>query len=219
MTFLDNHDQRERFYFVPADPAHSHNFDAQVTLGLACLFTLQGIPCVYDGTEQGLHGRGNSDQAVREALWGAPNPFNQTHPFYQAIQQLAQLRDNQPAVRYGRQYFRPLSGDRSTFVLSSFAPGVLAFSCILSDQEIVVAANMTQNQQPLAVIVDFSLNPLSTNFNILYSNMPAPIAPSPVREIAGGNCTIFEVDGRVNHGPVRYVEVTLQPMEVQILGR
>jgi glycosidase len=70
VTFLDNHDMRERVYFRdPADPAR---FDDQLVLGLAGLFTLQGIPCLYYGTEQGLAGRGGSDQAVREALWGRP---------------------------------------------------------------------------------------------------------------------------------------------------
>jgi len=32
------------------------------------------------------------------------------------------------ALRYGRQYFRPVSDDQKTFGFSSFAPGVLAFT-------------------------------------------------------------------------------------------
>jgi len=40
-----------------------------VILAITVLFGLQGIPCLYYGTEQGLHGRGHSDQFVREALW------------------------------------------------------------------------------------------------------------------------------------------------------
>ena len=40
-------------------------------MGLACLYSLPGVPCLYYGTEQGLHGHG-SDPAVREALWGGP---------------------------------------------------------------------------------------------------------------------------------------------------
>jgi len=67
VTFLDSHDMKERIrYEAPGSPAE---FDDQVTLGLACLFTLPGIPCIYYGTEQGLHGAG-SDPAVREAIWG-----------------------------------------------------------------------------------------------------------------------------------------------------
>ena len=74
VTFLDNHDMKERIRYV--DPADPHKFDEQVTLGLGCLYSLPGIPCLYYGTEQLLHGRG-SDEAVREALWGGPG-FDQT---------------------------------------------------------------------------------------------------------------------------------------------
>jgi glycosidase len=62
VTFLDNHDVKERIRYV--DPANPTKFDDQVTLGLACLYSLPGIPCLYYGTEQGLHGAG-SDAAVR----------------------------------------------------------------------------------------------------------------------------------------------------------
>ena len=72
VTFLDNHDMKERFRAAAADGPDL--FDPQVMLGIAVLFGLQGIPCLYYGTEQGLHGRGDSDQFVREALWGKPTP-------------------------------------------------------------------------------------------------------------------------------------------------
>ncbi|MGA9099044.1 MAG: alpha-amylase family glycosyl hydrolase, partial [Methanotrichaceae archaeon] len=56
VTFLDNHDKggelAERFYFWSKD----HAYDNQVSIGVGALFTLQGIPCLYYGTEQGLHG-------------------------------------------------------------------------------------------------------------------------------------------------------------------
>ena len=55
VTFLDNHDMKERIRYV--DPADPHKFDDQVTLGLGCLYSLPGIPCLYYGTEQLLHGR------------------------------------------------------------------------------------------------------------------------------------------------------------------
>jgi glycosidase len=55
VTFLDNHDMQERIrYEALGNPTE---FDDQVALGLARLFALPGIPCVYYGTEQGLHGR------------------------------------------------------------------------------------------------------------------------------------------------------------------
>src|SRR6266508_1455240 len=139
VTFLDNHDQRNRFSFSsPDDPMR---FADQLTLGVGCLFALQGIPCLYYGTEQGLHGSGGADAAVREALWGKANAFDRAHPFYTAIERLAGIRRSQPALRYGRQYFRPISGDGVHFGISTSGPGVLAFSRILNDQEVLVVAN------------------------------------------------------------------------------
>jgi len=106
VTFLDNHDMKERIRFV--QPGDEHRFDDQVTLGLACLFGLPGIPCVYYGTEQGLHGAG-SDPAVREALWGGPG-FNEGAPFYHEIQKIAAVRGSHAPLRYGRFYFRLFPG-------------------------------------------------------------------------------------------------------------
>jgi glycosidase len=114
VTFLDNHDMNSRFYF--SDPGDPHRFDDQLTMGVACLYCLIGIPCLYYGTERALHALGGRDLAVREALWGQPgNRFDQQHPFYKAIAQVAKVRAKQPALRYGRQFFRPLSGRSCPF--------------------------------------------------------------------------------------------------------
>lgn len=215
VTFLDNHDQTQRFYYSPA--ADPHGFDDQLTLGLVCLFGLQGIPCLYYGTEQGLHGSGNAPEAVREALWGKPSPFDQSSTFYRAIKDIASVRDNQPALRYGRQYFRPLSGDEVTFSVSQFAPGILAYSRLLSNIEVVVVANTTGQSETLAIIVDGTINAPGDLYKVLYSNKPTFTHPGAVQD-SGSNTTVYNVDGSVNHGPVRYVTVTLQPREAQILG-
>src|SRR5215813_5839451 len=213
VTFLDNHDVKERIRF--AQPGDLHRFDKQVTLGLACLYSLPGIPCLYYGTEQGLHGRG-SDPAVREALWGAPC-FDRGSFFYREIKRLTTVRAEQSALRYGRLYFRPLSGDGQTFGISPFQQGVLAFSRILNDEEVLVVANTDTNQaQSVDVIVEIQLNEVNSVRRVLYSNDSAPVAPGPVRET--GAVTVHEVDGTTSHGPLHVVRVTLQPMEVQILG-
>ena len=52
---------REWFYL--SDPAGPHRFDDQLTLGLTLFFALQGFPCLYYGTEQGLHEHGGRDLA------------------------------------------------------------------------------------------------------------------------------------------------------------
>lgn len=216
VTFLDNHDQHQRFYFSP--DGNPHQFDDQATLGFGCLFSLPGIPSLYYGSEQGLHGNGDSDQNVREALWGKPNAFDPTHPFYKVIQQLTNVRNEQPALRYGRFYFRPISGDGFHFGISNLQQGVLAFSRILNDQEVVAIANTnTQSNFVGSVIIDSNLNPIGLEFKILFSNKTKPTVPEPVGST--GKAEIYEVDGGVSSGPVRVLPVTLKPMEIQILGR
>lgn len=223
VTFLDNHDQNNRFYYrephIP-DLDTPSKYDDQATLALACLFSLQGIPCLYYGTEQGLHGSGSSGESVREALWGKPDAFNRNHPFYQTIEKLSHIRDRYPALRYGRQYFRPISGDQINFGISTLSPGVLAFSRILNDQEVVVVANT--NTEPklsvsLFVTVDYNLNSKNPTYKVVYTNKSKSTPPYRVEEKQG--VTIREVDGKINNGSIHTLKVTLQPMEVQILAK
>jgi glycosidase len=213
VTFLDNHDVKQRVRHVEGDG--SHPYDDQVTLGLACLLTLPGIPCLYYGTEHGLHGVG-SDPAVREALWGGPG-FSQPGPFHAHIAAISRMRTQLPALRYGRFYMRPLSGDGIHFGLSEFAPGVLAYSRILADQEILVAANTGQTGQQLDVIVDQSMNRPMTTLAVWYSNQTHPIPPDPLRLI--DQVVVAEAGGGTGTGPVLSCRVNLQPFEVQILAQ
>jgi glycosidase len=214
VTFLDNHDMKERFRGASTDGPDK--FDPQVILGIAILFGLQGIPCLYYGTEQGLHGRGNSDQFVREALWGKPNAFDTNHPFYKAIRRLSDIRDTQPALRYGRLYFRPISGDGVHFGASPFAPGVLAFSRILNNQEVLVVGNAnTQGGFQGHVLIDFFINNDGEQFHVL--NDAGAAAPGSVETRSG--LEIHEIDGGVTSGPARMIRMNLRPMEVQILAK
>lgn len=218
VTFLDNHDQTSRYYY--RDAANPDRFDDQVTLGVSCLFALPGIPCLYYGTEQGFSGGGDAVEAVREAFWGKPDAFDRNSVFYRAIAKLAALRNASPVLRYGRYYFRPIAGDGTHFGISTTAPGVLAFSRILDDQEALVVAN-TDLRAGWAgeVIVDFSLNPTGAAYRILFSNKAQPEAPGAVDEKPAGSIEVTDLDGNTTHGPVRVLGVHLQPMEIQILGR
>lgn len=217
VTFLDNHDQTSRLRYVK--PGDEHAFDDQVTLALASLLSLPGIPCVYYGTEQGLHGNGNQPEAVREALWGGPG-FDTTAPFYTQLARCSAVRDARPALRYGRFYFRPISGpDGAVFGVSPYAPGVIAFSRILNDEEIVVVANAASDPLGVTVnvIVDAQLNVATSSFDVLYSNK-ADVRPSvTVKRLA--ETVVNEVDGSVSNGAVNVIPITLAPLEVQILGR
>ena len=208
------HDVKERFRFVEA--GNEHRLDDQVTLAFACLYAAPGIPCLYYGTEQGLHGRGN-DEAVREAIWGGPG-FDENSSFYKQFQKIAMVRAARPSLRYGRFYFRPISGDGQNFRISTFNPGVLAFSRILNDEETVIVANTNGAQGvSLDVIVDMQLNEVATQYQVLYSNTANPTPPTPVQQTEA--VTVNEAGGGIGNGPVRTIRVTLQSYEVQILGR
>ncbi len=216
VTFLDNHDQHARFHY--ADPADPGRYDAQLSLGVGCLFGLQGIPCLYYGTEQGLCGQGNSDQDVREALWGKPNAFDEAHPFYRLLRAMAALRREHPALRYGRQYFREVSGDGANFGISPYGPGVLAFARILDDTEILVVANtQTASSFEGLAVVDFALNAKGTPWKILLSNR-GTAGSAQVTEKPSGTVTIQQLDGGLTHGPLRVIPIRLKPMEIQFLG-
>jgi glycosidase len=218
VTFLDNHDMKERLRFVSSED--EHRYDDQVTLGLACLFALPGIPCLYYGTEQGLHGRG-TDEAVREALWGGPG-FDTKSFFYRVIERIAGVRSERPALRYGRFYFRPVSAaqDGVNFGVTTFPQGVLAFSRILNDEEVLVVTNTNTEKgqsQSADVIVDINLNETGVKYQTLYTNKAGSTPPGPVQRREG--VTVHEVDGSIGHGPLLVLRATVQPMEVQILSR
>jgi glycosidase len=215
VTFLDNHDQYLRFN-APSTPVQ------QITQALACLYALQGIPCLYYGTEQGLTGTIDptaAPEVVREALWGKPAPAfdtsTTTNPLYAGIQTIIGLRTNTPALRYGRLYFREVSKDSYNFGQSFGVGGVIAFSRVLCDTEVVVVAN-TSTTTPFQgfVLVDLDINRDLGVYKVAYSNL--------VALGAGGN--VLLKTGLVLDGPqptqptsIACLYVILQPMEVQIL--
>jgi glycosidase len=213
VTFVDNHDMKERIRFE--QPGNPTEYDDQVTMAVGCLYALPGIPCLYYGTEQRLHGAG-SDPAVREALWGVVPGFPENSSFYVELRALAEARSAVPALRYGRFYFRPISGDGVSFGVSPFPGGILAWSRILNDAEVVLVANTNSVQSvSVDVIVEISLSAPGDQLRILYSNKSSPTPPAPVRTIQ--QAAVAEVDGSTGSGPLNATRVTLQPMEFQIL--
>lgn len=204
VTFLDNHDQHRRIRYE--DPVEPGRFDQQVGVALTLLFTLQGIPCVYYGTEAGLAGAGSAPEAVREALWGAPGAFDLTATsFAGLLRTLSAVRAAHAALRYGRQYFRPVSGDSVHFGHSPFAGGVVAFSRILAATEVLVVAATGTVGFSGEVVVDANLTAPGTQLNVVYGNRLNPAAPgAAVRRTAvvigesAGDATVVPVQLRAN---------------------
>ncbi len=219
VTFLDNHDQSERI-------RHPLTPNAQVKQAIGLLFTLQGIPCLYYGTEQDLSGtvdaNGSPDLAqfegVREALWGKSSAFDPTGSTFTWIRDLSDQRLSLPALRYGRQYFRPISGNGIDFGPARGSGVPISFSRILGDQEVVVLAN-TSATRPFRghVQIDRVVNHRVTEFQVVLSSHTNPNTVVPVRMTP----TAVFWDGTIRNGSgyAASVEVVLQPMEFQILTR
>ncbi|RYY15294.1 MAG: alpha-amylase, partial [Chitinophagaceae bacterium] len=151
VTFLDNHDQDYRF--------HNPAFPEQTKMALTCMMCMQGIPSVYYGTEQALSGAGNNREFAREALWGRPDAFNQEADLYKFLQDLSVFRASEPALRYGRQYFRHCSENGGAFKNSSLPGGVIAFSRVLNNREVVLVANTSVSQPVIVdILVDKNLH-------------------------------------------------------------
>jgi glycosidase len=198
VTFLDNHDQigrnpRGRFLY-------NNDFTEQVMLAMGYLLTSLGIPCIYYGTEQGFNGGGDHDKYIRECMfggkWGAFNTtgrhfFNPDNPFYRQISKFTSLRQSEPALRYGRQYFREISGNGLDFGFPVDGRCTLAYSRILDDTEILIAMNLDAVPRNDFITVDARLTPAGKSMkNLVKQNSAATV------QTTGGRHAV-----RVNLGP------------------
>ncbi|HEX8953308.1 MAG TPA: alpha-amylase family glycosyl hydrolase [Polyangia bacterium] len=89
VNFMDNHDVT-RFLFDKPSPAALQN-------ALAYLFTEDGIPCIYYGTEQEFNG--GNDPTNRERLWDTG--FRTDGGTFQWIQKLIKVRKAYAPLRHG----------------------------------------------------------------------------------------------------------------------
>ena len=215
VTFLDNHDQHERF-------RHPLTPDAQVTLGLACLFCLPGIPALYYGTEAGLSGTvapdGSPDltanESSREALWGMPGAFDRTATTYRHVADIAGVRAEEPALQFGRLYFREVSGNASDFGHSYGPGGMIAFSRILADREVSVVANCsTTTRFRGSVLRDPDIGAPATGMAIRYSNV-GTTGGAQIQRLT--DARFHDRDRFTGTGDALALPVDVGPMEVQV---
>jgi glycosidase len=222
VTFLDNHDDYNRFLY----PRDGKDYSRQLTLAVGCLFGLQGIPCLYYGTEQGLRGtqelyapnydptKDGRPENAREALWGKNNAFDTNHPLYQEFRTMSQVRAREPALRYGRQYFRPVSGNNTDFGFSKDKGGVVAFSRILNQREVLVVANTSVVSEFSGwVPVDSRLHPDNRSVQVAYSNC----GTVGTGTLTSGYARFWDRSNNASEGWARRVYVKLAPMEIQMI--
>lgn len=204
VTFADNHDQ------VGQNPKHRFGADCpdeQVISAMGYLLCALGTPCIYYGTEQGFSGKGTDDALIREALFdlgdAQRNFLNMNCTIYKEISRIAQQFKALAPLRFGRMYFREISGNGIDFGLPQGHPCTLAFSRILADQEVLIAYNSSAiDQRRDFVLVDSGLQSGRRNMTLLYSS----------RGHSG------DVGIQEHPNSSRFVQLILDPMEFVILG-
>jgi alpha-amylase len=100
--------------------------DDQIIAGIGYLLCALGTPCIYYGTEQGFSGNGNDDAFIREAMFDLDDPqknfMNQDCRIYKEISKIAKEFSDLPPIRFGRMYFREISGNGNDFGLPQGNP-------------------------------------------------------------------------------------------------
>jgi glycosidase len=146
VNFLDNHDVA-RFMFGKTDPN-------DLRAALQYLYTWDGIPCMYYGTEQLFSG--GVDPANREDMFGGnPQlgypPFDTTNTTFQLAQGLIKMRKDHPGLRHGT-----VSPTWSTTVAGARRDaGIFAFERASSEETVVVVINASaQSSETCAPVTE-----------------------------------------------------------------
>ena len=114
VTFVDNHDS----FWQPSGRFANGATDDQVIGAIGFLLCSLGTPCIYYGTEQGFSGHGG-DNEMREAMFDTAarrkEPAQHRVPDLQEIAKIADVMRTEEPLRFGRMYYRQISGDRRHF--------------------------------------------------------------------------------------------------------
>jgi len=198
VAFADNHDALWQNSGRIANGAS----DAQVIAIVGYLLCALGTPCIYYGTEQGFVGQGG-DNEMREAMFDASRPdldlLNPDCRIYQEIARIAAVVRSSAPLRFGRMYFRQISGDGQHFGFPYGNAYTLAFSRLVYGQEVLVAYNVSDKKRQDCVVVDASLHRKGDSTSYLYGDT--------------GTRTLEQADDGT-----LYVRLPLEPQQFVILG-
>jgi glycosidase len=202
VTMTDDHDQIRKDGNKGRFCASQRGNDLLIAmLGLNAM--TMGIPCIYYGTEQAFDGQGSGDgcdRYIRESMFGGAfgafrtrdrHFFDERHPAYQELSKILALREKEPALRRGRQFLRPISGDGMNFGLPTMVGGqirsVVAWSRIFVEDELVCAINTDpDNNRSAWVTIDDSLHSAGEKLKCLYSSDPAQVGTTVTVEARNG---------------------------------
>jgi glycosidase len=168
VTFIDNHDS----FWQPSGRLGANNApEEQIVGGVGFLICALGTPCLYYGTEQGFQGQG-SDNSMREAMFDRSKPghnlLNTDCTIYRRIADIAAIMRTTPHLRFGRMYYRQISGDGEHFGFPYGNTYTLAFSRVLWGSEVLVVFNLSSQPRQDCVIVDASFHATGSTLGFRY---------------------------------------------------
>ncbi|HMQ30479.1 MAG TPA: pullulanase-type alpha-1,6-glucosidase [Chloroflexaceae bacterium] len=206
-TFLGNHDIgrfASRLQQVGPDLPDSERV-ARVALGYGLMFTARGVPIIYYGDEQGFTGDGgdkdarqnmfasqvasyNDDDLIGTDKTTADENFDQDHPLYVTMAELAALRKAHPTLQTGAQIER---------LSETGGAGVYAFSRIGRDDgvEYVVALNNAEEARAVSVP---TFGAAGAGFSALYGATGSLAADAGGRlslEVPALGMVVYRADG------------------------
>ena len=184
VNFMDNHDL-PRFLYEQPDQKALHN-------ALSLLFTIDGIPCIYYGTEQNFSG--GNDPANREALWNSG--YDTSNETFRHISAMAALRAQYAPLRRGDLkiiWSTNHTGDEED-------AGILAFERTYKNETVVVVLNTNKSHDS------------STSFegSVMKTSLPAGTS---LRDVFPGRSSSYTV------GSDGGLLITLAPQTAAVLVR
>ncbi len=188
VTMIDDHDQIRKGNNKARFCAHD-NGDQLILSAIALNLCTLGIPCVYYGSEQFFDGQGGNDRYIREAMFGGAfgafrsknrHLFTESSSVYKELAKIIKLRGQEIALRRGRQYLRPISGDGVSFGIPSLLGdrmrSIIPWSRIIDRQELLVAVNTDfANPTTAWATIDNDLHAGGDSMQCLYSTSSADI--------------------------------------------
>jgi alpha-amylase len=215
VNFVDNHDV-SRYLFDKNSVEALHST-------MVYLFTWDGIPCLYYGTEQRFSG--GNDPMNREDMWKYTNqpinvetgkryqPFNTENSTFKTIKTLIQIRKNYVALRRGAVSIKWVSSVRSdnNEIDSNNNPinpdrGILAFERVYMNDKVLVIMNTSDAH---------------TAYTHSYSNTPMPSsfpAGTKLKNVFCNDHICGDGEGSVfTTGANGTLDITLAPRESLIL--
>lgn len=182
VTMFDDHDMVTQQEFKSRFCADTMTAPLVVNALMLNLMS-PGIPCIYYGTEQQFDGAGGDDKYIREGMFecsfGAFRTtgrhfFNTENAVYTELARLTAVRKKYTTLRQGRTYVRMVSYEGSAFEVphkigNNRHSGVIAWSRILSDEEMLMVINCDlEHERHVAVAIDSTLNTQGAAYNCVY---------------------------------------------------